>query len=299
MPFGGAGLPNVASAQGFSPAWSKTGRWIAFFRRTGEGFAILRSSPTGDETVKLADGAISPPTYTETPYLKTNVNDLDWSPDDQLLAYSASREDISNIWLSASDGSGITAVSQNSDKGEIFCCPMWTNSGDQLVFFSRHDSPSSPRQTTYRLWLYRVADAEQKVVLESSQRFRFLGFGRDEDTALFVQLADPAHSPASPAIIDLYALSLSTSARSKVNSLGDAYFHNIHLSSDGRMIAFTSRRDNITALWTVPVNGGTPRRILVENDPKIMISSLAWAPDGKSIVFGKQTRTNLFSMLAK
>jgi hypothetical protein len=47
------------------------------------------------------------------------------------------------------------------------------------------------------------------------------------------------------------------------------------------------------------VSGGTPRKILGENDPKILLSSLAWSPDGGSIVFGKQTRTNLLSMLTR
>jgi hypothetical protein len=47
------------------------------------------------------------------------------------------------------------------------------------------------------------------------------------------------------------------------------------------------------------VSGGTPHKILGENDPKILLSNLAWSPDGSSIVFGKQTRTNLLSMLTR
>jgi Tol biopolymer transport system component len=92
---------------------------------------------------------------------------------------------------------------------------------------------------------------------------------------------------------------LRSGSEQKINTLGYAYFHNIHLSPDGANIAFVSRRDNSTALWTVPVSGGTPRKILGENDPKILLSSLAWSPDGGSIVFGKQTRTNLLSMLTR
>jgi Tol biopolymer transport system component len=224
------------------------------------------------------------------------VNHIDWSPDDQLLAFSASTAGISNIWLANTNGSGSSAVTRNSDAAELFCCPTWARSGEYLIYISQR---SSPPPTTYGLWLYRLAGAEEKAVFKSNSRFRFLGFSQDEGSALFVQLADPAQSPTSPALIDVYTLSLSTGATSKAHSLIDAYFHNIHLSRDGRTIAFTSRRDTITALWTVPVDGGTPRRLLIENDPKVMISSLAWAPDGRSIVFGKQTRTNLLSMLAK
>ena len=94
-------------------------------------------------------------------------------------------------------------------------------------------------------------------------------------------------------------MSLKTGAKRTASSLGNAFFHNIHLSRDGKTVAFVSRKDNTTALWTVPVAGGTPKRVFVEDDPKVLISSLAWSPDGRTLVFGKQTRTNLISMLTK
>jgi Tol biopolymer transport system component len=98
---------------------------------------------------------------------------------------------------------------------------------------------------------------------------------------------------------NIYSLSLQTGEKVKLNTLGDAYAHNIHLSRDGRSLAFVSRKDDKTALWMVDVRGGTPRKLLEENDPKVLISSLAWAPDNRSIVFGKQTRTSQLSLLTK
>ena len=116
---------------------------------------------------------------------------------------------------------------------------------------------------------------------------------------MLVQRADPSDLASTPALTDVYSLSIQTGAKLKVNTISNGYFHNIHLSRDGRSIAFVSRRDNLTALWTVPVTGGTPRKLLDEKDPKVLISSLSWAPDGRTIVFGRQTRTNLLSLLAK
>ena len=63
------------------------------------------------------------------------------------------------------------------------------------------------------------------------------------------------------------------------------------------MLAYVTRAENVTELWAVPVGGGTPKRLLSDNDPKVLISSLTWSPDGKSVIFGKQTRTNVLSML--
>jgi hypothetical protein len=47
----------------------------------------------------------------------------------------------------------------------------------------------------------------------------------------------------------------------------------------------------------VPSTGGAPKSLYTENDPKVLISSLAISGDGKTIVYGKQTRTNVLSML--
>jgi len=299
---GGATPAVVVSNRGFSPIWSKSGRWIAFFRRDEDGIALYRSKPTGDDTLKLAGGGVTAPGYTATPYLKIGVNHADWSPGDDFVAYSAaaSTDGASNIWLAASDGSRNTPVTQNTDPAETFCCPTWSKDGRYLIFLSELATKQNSPQKIFRLWLHEVDGQAQRVVVESKERFRFLGFSEDRESAVLVQKADPSDLSSTPESTDVYLHSLTTGARKKVNSLGHAYFHNIHLSADGSTIAFVSRRDDTTVLWTVPVEGGgAPKRLLVANDPKILISSLAWAPDGRSIVFGKQTRTSLLSMLTK
>lgn len=63
------------------------------------------------------------------------------------------------------------------------------------------------------------------------------------------------------------------------------------------MIAFVTRKNNVTELWTIPADGGNAKKVITENDPKILISELVWSPDGRSVIFGKQTRTNILSML--
>jgi Tol biopolymer transport system component len=102
-----------------------------------------------------------------------------------------------------------------------------------------------------------------------------------------------------PDTTEIYEVSLHNGSRAKINALSHAYFHNIHLSYDGRNIAFASRKDDISAVWIIPVRGSSPKQVVVENDPKILISGLAWSPAGDRIVFGKQTRTNMLSMLSK
>jgi Tol biopolymer transport system component len=219
-----------------------------------------------------------------------------WSPDSAYVAYSASADGVSNIWLANADGRQNTPLTNNQEMSETYCCAAWTPDGKSLVFTSEVKGGNA-RQKTYRLWLYQLEDREQQMVFESTDPFRFLGLANGGKDAIISQKDDPADLTATPKSTNVYSLSLQTGAKSKVNALENAYFHNVHLSRDGGLIAFVSRQDNDTTLWTVPVSGGSPKTLLIENDPKVLISSLAWSPDGRSIVFGKQTRTTLLSML--
>ncbi len=54
-------------------------------------------------------------------------------------------------------------------------------------------------------------------------------------------------------------------------------------SPDGRQLAFVSVRDKKTALYVMPVEGGSERKI-IELDAAI--GDLLWHPDGKQLVFG-------------
>ena len=292
------GTPAMVSPSGFSPVWSNDGHWIAFFKKTGTGIEIWRVKPTGDEALKLS-GAANGIGYTGTPYLKSGTNHLSWSPDGAYVAFSGSSDGISNIWAAKVDGSGSSSLTDNRDGTDYFCCPIWALDGTAAVFTSTFPTLGTPRQTGYRIWIYKLDTREKRMIFESFQRFRLLGLTNDGKDAIFTQNADPADLTATPKSTNVYSLSLQSGTTSKVNAINDAYFDNIHLSRDGGSIAFVSRRDNTTTLWTVPVNGGAPKQLLVENDPKVLISSLTWSPDGRSIVFGRQTRTHLLSMLAK
>jgi Tol biopolymer transport system component len=206
---------------------------------------------------------------------------------------------VFSIWLTAADGSRNTPLWQISQKDEKFCCPVWTPDGKSLVYVSWNDDVPGVKKPAFHLWLYDIAKSHHQLLFDSADRFRLLGL-TGAGNAIIAQKNDPADLSLTPESTNIFSVSLPTRGGvQKINTLGYAYFHNIHLSPDGTSIAFVSRRDNTTAMWTVPVSGGTPRKIFEENDPKILLSSLAWSPDGSSIVFGKQTRTNLLSMLTK
>ena len=156
-----------------------------------------------------------------------------------------------------------------------------------------------PRSTTNRLWLYAADQSDKKMLFESKEQIRFLGISNNGKDAVAAIIPNSTVSTPTPDSIRIKLVSLETGAISDVNNLSKAYSHNIHLSPDGKLIAFVSRTENVSEIWTIPVSGGIPQKLLTEVDPKVFISNLSWSTDGKSIVFGKQTQNSLLSMLVK
>ena len=290
---------SIISASGFSPAWSKNGEWVTFFKRSDKEIEIWRVNPNGGDELKLTSGGIQTPGYTSMPYLKIGTNQLTFPPDLDAVAYAARRDGKSNIWLVSPDGLRDETLSGNEDPNETLCCPAWTPDGKYFVVASTYNSPGTDRSNINRLWLYKTDKSVKKVIFESKDDIRFLGIENGgKDAVVAVVPISKVFTP-TPESIFIYLVSLETGASSKVNTLSGAYSHNIHLSPDGKSIAFVSRREKVTEIWTVPVRGGVPRKLIVENDPKTFISNLSWSPDGRSIVFGRQSQNSLLSMLSE
>lgn len=295
-PLTAGGSSALISPDGFSPTWSNDGRQIAFFRRGNSGFDIWKVLPTGAGGAKLVDGSVSAFGYLGTPYLKQGTSHISWSPDDQSIAYSRTIDSIPNIWITSVDGTQNYALTSNKDPNETYSCPVWMPDGRSIVFVSEQSARNGGPKS-YRLSSFQLGNAGPRLIYESNELFIFLGLAADSKEAIVAVKSDAADLSPTPSSTNIYSLSLQSGAKKLITTVTSAYFYNIQLSRVGRNIAFVTRRNNITEVWTVPSSGGTPRKIIFENDPKVLFSTLAWSPDDRSIVLGKQTRTNLLSML--
>jgi len=285
----------MVSADGFFPIWSNSGQWVAFFKRSDLGISLWSVKPDGSDAMKIADTVITPG-YTSTPYLTINSANRSWSPDDASVTFVP--QNGQSILKAFADGSGETTHLADSAENEKLTSVILTRDPNSLLIASTVTA-SQPGQTAYRLSLNNVTSGERNTVYDSAVSFRLLGLSNDGKNVLIAKKGNPRELSATPPTSLIYSVPLSGGEGRLVNTLNNAYFHNIHLSKDGRTIGFVTRLDDLTALWTVAAAGGTPKRVLVENDPKVLISSLSWSPDSKTIVFGKQTRTNLITMLTK
>ncbi len=61
-----------------------------------------------------------------------------------------------------------------------------------------------------------------------------------------------------------------------------------HFSPDGKSIAFTSNRSGGNAVYTVPVEGGTPTRLTWHPSPS---GARGWTPDGKQVLYASTRDT--------
>lgn len=97
--------------------------------------------------------------------------------------------------------------------------------------------------------------------------------------------------------INIEEVALDSGQPHALTKLQSAYLYNLHLSADGRWLAYVAQPEGKDNLYLMPARGGAARRLTANNDARLYFSSLAWSPDGKAIYFGKQSRYSLLSMI--
>lgn len=98
---------------------------------------------------------------------------------------------------------------------------------------------------------------------------------------------------------DLYTVSTSGGVASRLT--GDAGYEMFsHFSPDGKTIAFTAQYDGNTEVYTIPAQGGVPKRLTItatlgrddisdRMGPNNIV--MTWTPDGKNIIYRSRKQT--------
>lgn len=289
----------IADVPGFLPTWSHDCSWIAFLRRRETKYELWKSRPNGTEQVILSEN-IGLPVFATAPYLLTSAKNISWSPDDKRIAF-VGREN--NTWsirtVEAGQPGSATSLESEISEARRAASPFWTSDGRFIVNLSS----SSPRVTTleptFQIHLTEIATGTRRLVLQSKVPLRILGV-TDTSEVVYARRTDPNQLSPTPTTVEVLIAPLGTNGRERNRfSLSSAYFHNIHLTKDGRKIVYVTRDGELTKLLTRPLNEGAEQVLLIINDPKILISNMGLSDDGRFIVFGKQTRTKLLSMLTQ
>jgi Tol biopolymer transport system component len=290
VPADGGEAVNV-SPSGFFPSWSNNGDWIAFIRKGPAGPEVWKSRPNGIDLQRVSDVPVSDPFFTMAPYLKRGVTELTWSSDDSQIAFSSFENKASRIWIASTNGSfaGVPLETVEGNKRT----PMWTRDGRSMVYLSTMRPLPQNNDRIYRIHSLDFSTRRTRVLFESKDPLRLLGFSPDGRDLLVAVNTDRNMGTPTPEAVDILSVSADQGSTKHIRTLRLAYFLNIHLSKNGGVLAFVTREDDRTLVSSVSLADGVPKDHLVINDPKVLISSLGLSRDGSFIVFGKQTRKNL------
>ena len=228
------------------------------------------------------------PSFRPVP-LVTFANGSQWhpafSPDGARIAYSWQAAD--GWYLEVKDVGTDTHLRITQHPADFPPGPAWSPDGRQIAFARAGDSAEDrgifvissiggPEKKLHSLALWHVP---QRIVTWSPD-------GR------WIAFADEVHGDASiptdrrppNAIYLISPLTLETHQLTYPPSgdFGDAA---PTFSPDGSTIAFIrTKADSHDEIYTIPAQGGTPRRLVTEG---LWTNGLAWTADGKSIVFDR------------
>ena len=286
--------PTPLAEHGYLAAWSPNGSAIAFMRRVDDSVELMSVNPNGGGERKLTAGGIPVIGYSVSPYNHIQSNAFAWSPDGSKIAYVSSRNGAANIWTVSMSDNSDTPVTENLNTDVSFYCPIWSSDGKRLAFFTQKKSVNENSRTIRGLSIVDLASKNVSDVYAAETIFRLIGWTADENGLIIAESEVPSGLPPETTLKRVEAR---TGKASTITSVKNAYFYNIVLSRDRKSIGYAARNSDKDDIWLTPAVGGEPRRLTGNNDSSLYFSRLSWQPDGNAIVFGKQSRFSLLSMM--
>jgi Tol biopolymer transport system component/DNA-binding winged helix-turn-helix (wHTH) protein len=296
----GESARKVAGVLGHDASWLPDGRSLVY----AAGHDLLISSDDGQPPRKLAT-------------VPGRAFWIRYSPDGDRLRFTVVDPSTRamSLWELSSDGKNLSPLLRDWPDRHSACCGSWAQNGDSFVFqttttqssdlwmlnqrrglFSR---PLTPVQITAGpLSYFSPALAETE-----SQIFAIGAHDRYE-----LSVVDPVSRTVSPFLPNLNALKVSftrdgqwvawisaddgTLWRSRLDGserlqlVGSPFFvFGFRWDPEGRRIAFSGRQSNSRArIYVVSADGGSPIALFDEERTQ---ADPSWAPDGKSVAFGR------------
>jgi eukaryotic-like serine/threonine-protein kinase len=278
---------------GFLPAWSPDASLIAYVRSEGPAKDLYVVNPNGGSERKLSAAGISTSGYSVSPYNYLQAAAFDWSPAGGAIAYATQGNGFSNVAVvNVRDGTE-RIITTNAEKTRTFGCPLFSPDGTQLAVMER-EAGSAEGRPAVRLRIMNISDGTAGELPVSGANARLLGWTADAKGLIVAEAAKPSGLPPETT---LKIVAVGGGSEKVAVSVKNAYYYNIFLSDDRKLIAFAARTDGKDDIWVVPSTGGTPRKLTSNNDSGLYYSRMDWLHDGSEIVFGKQTRFSLLSMV--
>ncbi|HBE40592.1 MAG TPA: hypothetical protein DDW27_05200 [Bacteroidales bacterium] len=208
-------------------------------------------------------------------YSDKDFNLLTLSPNGKFVAYESTKSGNSDIYVIPADGGNSIQITKHPAPDTE---PTWSFDGKWIAFITS-------RSGTNEIWATRISP-DGNPEGESLQIFR--GFSGSRSYYNWTIDGKIAISK-SAGVSNIFVRELQTGKETQLTNILTFESHP-RWSPDGSQIAFISRRDGESDLWTIPSKGGEANKVTVNvpnpNATPRYISRPSWLPDGKSLAFG-------------
>ena len=170
----------------------------------------------------------------------------------------------------------------------------FSQDGKRLAFSTKKDTSAEGGKKVLGLGIIDTVTGQMTGFYETGLTMRLIGWTADENGLI---IAESEKTSGLPPETVLKKVAVGTGTASAISSLKNAYYYNIFLSGDRKFAGYVARNDERDDVWVIATIGGDAKRLTNNNDSGQNFSRLAWLHDGSTIMFGKQTRFSLLSML--
>jgi len=261
-----------------APALSPDGRWIVF--------SVTEPSYTeGDQVSDLwlvpTDGSAEPRRLTNT---KGGESNVDWSPDNRRIVFSARREgdDVAQVYvldlISGGEAQRVTNLSTGASN------PQWRPDGRAILFVSMIYPGAATDSANRTAIAERKARKYNARVFDASPIRLWDHWLDDRRPHLFVQSLDPG--AVAKDLLAGSALIRGAGFGGQLGTSGEDLAAAWTPDGSGVVFAATTNRtewtrnDVVQALWLVSANGGEPQRLTQGKDD---YDAPRFSADGKSL----------------
>ena len=190
------------------------------------------------------------------------------SPDGSYIVYSSGRDGVKNIWRINVDGSNPQRLTNGGTDGQ----PDISSDGKWLVYSNLTGGRPA-------IWKVGTDGQNPTRLTEKPASSPFISPDSEYVAFFFTEAPDPLAPPNRISVVPIaggdpiktFELRLSGT----IGAVG-------HWSPDGRSIHYLVSHNNVTNIWSQPLDGGPPKQVTDFKDN--LMTAFAWSRDGKQLV---------------